>query len=115
MKKAGDSNKAIVKYLLDNGYEREYKKDKEKTTKIGESHLTDMFIDSFYYGRYYYEKYGEVDLTLKNPFYLAALSQEDFFIIQDQIGRRDPHSKKQKKEETEMVMPFPSKMITTNK
>lgn len=115
MKKAGDSNKKIVTYLINNGYEREYKKDTEKTTKIGEGHLTDMFIDSFYYGRYYYERYGEVDLTLKNPYYLAAVSQEDFFFIQDLIGRRDPHSKKQKKEETEMVMPFPSKMITTNK
>jgi DNA invertase Pin-like site-specific DNA recombinase len=111
MKLDGKKHNDILKYLKDSWYKREYA-DSDKETFI--SNLADVFWESFYYGLANYKTYGSVNLIEKNPHFAPAVSRENWLIIQEMLWRRDPHAKKQKKDETEMAMPFPAWMIQAN-
>ena len=111
MKLAKKQHKEILRYLKENWYKREYT-DSDKETFI--SNIADIFWDSFYYWLAQYDRYGSADLNIRNEFFVPAVSREDWLTIQEMLWRRDPHAKKQKKEETEVAMPFPAGMIQAN-
>jgi len=100
------SDEYIAKRLNNNGYERTYKKDKNKITYANPKRLTDIWTDAFYYGVF---NSGGIssDQREQNPYYEPLITVEEYQILWDRYAKKSKElSPKEIKEELQELMPI---------
>ncbi len=95
MRKRGDSIETITEYLNGQKYYRMMKKEGNRKVDMDKRILSEIFHDSFYYG-VLVQANQKVDLRELYPDFVPAVSEDDYWVVQQLTYRKFKPSKSHK-------------------